>query len=192
MQRSLLAFINLVAMLVGLSFLAQAIAQQSWRRGGNGSVILLIVLCGQIWLIPQAIGLFAFHSTRLLYALWFGNWIILAVGVILFCITMRGRSRDLFDAAQMDGLGAFGIFRHVLWPTVKREVIALAILILMATWVEFANAWPAVSAFGPGQLTAPATGSEMGGVVAVSLAATLPAIAIFLYVRRGPDTSVFR
>ena len=191
MQSSLLAFINLVAMLIGLSFLAQATAQQFWRRGGNGSVILLIVLCGQIWLIPQAISLFAFHSTRLLYALWFGNWIILAAGVILFCGTLRGRSRDLFDAAQMDGLGSLGIYRHLIWPMTKLPLIALAILLLMATWIEFASAWSMTSALRLDQLTVPANGSATGAIVALSVVATLPALVIFLIARRDAATSGF-
>jgi ABC-type glycerol-3-phosphate transport system permease component len=184
MQSSLLALINFAAMLLVCSFLAQALAQQHWRRGNSASAIVLILLCGQVWLLPQAISLFAMHSSRLLYFLWFGNWIALAAGVILFNLMLRGSSRDLFDAARVDGAGSFALYRHVVWPTMSKPLVALAILLIMATWVEFAGAWSGFAAFRLDQLTIPNTNQGMAIMIAASLLATFPIIAIYFFARQ--------
>ena len=179
MNQSLLASINLVFMLLLCSFLAQAIAQTQWRRAGAAAAIFWIILCGQVWLIPQAINVFGFHSTELLYALWFGNWLVSAVAVIIFTLTFRGTSPHLLDAARMDGSGFFGIYRHVVWPSAKPALGALAIILFMATWMEFLR--PILPSPGGPFPTCdlPTSRRELATVAAASLCATLPVIAIY-------------
>ena len=179
MNNSLLAFINLLSTLLAGSFLAGAIAQAHWRRGGTASVILWIILCGQIWFIPQAISVFVFHSTQLLYALWFGNWLVTAVAVIVFTLTFRGTSPHLLDAARMDGSGFFGIYRHIVWPMAKPALCALALILFMATWMEFLGpVFPSADhAFQ--RWSVPTTNQEVAIFIAASLLATLPVIAIY-------------
>ena len=181
MSPSLLAAINFVAFLVASSFLAGTIARARWRTKGNAAVVLWIVLCGQVWLVPQAINFVAFHSLRLLYPLWFGNWIVTAAAAIIFPLVFRNRARDLFDAARLDGTGVFGIFRHVIWPTAQAALFSLGVLLLMTTWTEFAH--PLVSI--PQVVCAiPSTSQERAIMIALSLVATLPAIALFFFARR--------
>jgi ABC-type glycerol-3-phosphate transport system permease component len=184
MQDSLLPIINLIAMLLGFSLLGHAIAQSHWRRGGTAGVILSIVVCGQIWMIPQAVGCFGFHSTRLLYSMWFGNWIVLAFGVMLFSVILRGSSRDLLDAARMDGSGFFGVYRHVGWPTLKPALAALAILLFMTTWAEFARPLALGQALHSHELALPLTSQGITMLIAASLLLTLPVIAIYFFARR--------
>ena len=192
MNQSLLASINLVSVLLICSFLAQAIAQTQWRRVGTASALFWIILCGQAWLIPQAINVFAFHSTELLYALWFGNWLVSAVAVIIFTLTFRGTSPHLLDAARMDGSGFFGIYRHVVWPSAKPALGALAIILFMATWMEFLR--PLLpSQDGPfPSCQLPTARQELAIVVAASFLATLPVIAIYFARRCFSDKAAAR
>lgn len=180
MQFSLLAFINLAAMLLGCSFLGHAIAQAGWRRNGTASVVLLIILCGQIWLLPQAISFLGFYSSRLLYPLWFGNWLILAFSAVVFTVVFRGTSRAGLDAARLDGMGILGIYRHVTWPRIRPVLGALAILLVMATWAEFARPLLPDSFPDESQITIPRTPQEIALTIAASFHATLPVIAIYL------------
>ncbi|MEO5855425.1 MAG: hypothetical protein ABIR21_05145 [Chthoniobacterales bacterium] len=184
MNHTLFASINLVAMLLFSSFLAGAIAQANWRRAGAGAVIFWIILAGQAWLIPQAVSVFFFESTELLYVLWFGNWIASAVAVIIFALTFRGTSSHLLDAARMDGSGFFGIFRNVVWPTAKPALGALTIILFMATWMEFLRPVFPVSGnsilpVGFPAWSVPMTNPEIALLLATSFLATLPIIAIY-------------
>jgi ABC-type glycerol-3-phosphate transport system permease component len=189
MSPSLLATINLIALLFLSCFLADAMARAQWRQSGNGGVAFLIILCGQAWLIPQAISFFGFHSARLLYPLWFGNWIVTAAGAIVLPLTFRRQSSDLFNSAQLDGAGALAIFQHVIWPTAKLALLALGFLLVMATWTEFAQ--PLFAALGSSPVpafadcTVPTAPRDLAILIGASLVATLPAIVLYLFVKRA-------
>ncbi len=174
MHHSLLATLNLFALLLPLAALAGVIAQKQWRGNGNAAAVFLIVLCGQIWLIPQAISFFVLHSAELLYPLWFGNWLASAVAIIVFTLTFRGTSSHLLDAARMDG---GGIYRHVVWPTARPALGALAVILFMATWMEFLRPLlPTREGVAPAWTV---TVNDLTLVGAASFLATLPLVAIF-------------
>ena len=187
MTSSLLALINFIAMLLVLSGLAQAIARNHWQGRGLARVFAWIILAGQVWLIPQAISLFGFHSTRFLYPLWFGNWLGAAVSVILFSLLFRPYSRDLVDAARLDGLGGSGLFRHVVWPMARPAFALLAIILVMATWSEFVR--PFLPTRGSGLIgmeewPMPAEPQAIAMIVGSSILVTLPVIGLFCFARR--------
>jgi len=189
MNSSLLAGLNLAGFMLVASFLAHAIALEQWRRRRTASVPVLILLGGQVWLIPQAISFFALHSTRLLAALWLGNWIAGAVAVALFPLALRGRSRDLADAARLDGAGSIATYRHVTWPMMKPALLVLALILIMATWAEFAR--PLLRGAGRSVLSGTleqwqlsGASSEIAIVLAISFLATLPVLALSYFARR--------
>jgi ABC-type glycerol-3-phosphate transport system permease component len=87
----------------------------------------------------------------------------------------------LDDSARLDGLGAFGIWRHIVFPFVRRDLLLIAILTVMATLLP---AWSFV--------TLPDTGNSIVlyqramsptqrilSMTAGSLIGVLPLIAIF-------------
>ena len=189
MSPSLLAAINFVAFLVASSFLAGTIARARWRTKGNAAVVLWIVLCGQVWLVPQAINFVAFHSLRLLYPLWFGNWIVTAAAAIIFPLVFRNRARDLFDAARLDGTGVFGIFRHVIWPTAQAALFSLGVLLLMTTWTEFAHPLFAATGKVPmtafADCTAPTAPRDLAILLGASVFAALPITLLYLFARKA-------
>lgn len=189
MNSSLLAAINFVLFLFVSLFLAGAIARTQWRASGNAAVVFLILLCGQVWLVPQAISFFAFHSTRLLYPLWFGNWIACAAAVVFFSFAVRGSSRDLLDAARLDGAGFLAIQGKVIWPIVRAALLALAVILLMATWTEFAQ--PLFVATGRiptaafAECAVPTAPRDVVILLAASLVSTVPVIALYYFATRS-------
>ncbi len=189
MSPILLAVINFILFLSLSFFLADAIAQARWRAKGNAAVVLLIVLCGQVWLIPQAVNFFLFHHDRLLYPLWFGNWIASAVAVVFFSLALRYSSRDLLDAARLDGAGVLAIHGKVIWPVVRPALLALAVILLMATWAEFAHPLFAATGSVPtpafGDCTVPTAPRELALLLGVSVAATVPVIALYFFASRS-------
>ncbi len=189
MNSSLLAAINFVVFLVLSFFLAGAIARAHWRASGNAAVVFLILLCGQVWLVSQAISFFAFHSTRLLYPLWFGNWIASAVAVVFFSLAVRGSSRDLLDAARLDGAGFLAIQGKVIWPIVRTALLALGVILLMATWTEFAHPLFAATGNVPtsafADCTVPTALRDLAILLAASLVAAVPVIALHYFTPRS-------
>ena len=189
MDASLFATANLVALLLVIFFLAQAVARARWQRTGAGAAIFLFVCAGQVWLIPQAINFFALHATRLLYPLWFGNWIVTAAAAVVLPLTFRDQTRDLFDAAQLDGAGALGIFRHVVWPTAKPALLALGVLSVMATWSEFAQPLFAATGSVPApafaDCTVPTAPRDLALLLGASVVATLPVIGLYIFGRKA-------
>jgi multiple sugar transport system permease protein len=139
MTNSLIAVaINLVGMLLIYSLMANAITRFYWHGRGTMGVLGIIIVAGLFWMAPAF-----FTSLRDLdsvpYPLWFGNWLVSGFSVVILCQSVRWIPRELEDSARLDGCGWFGVFQHVVFPIVRRELGLLAILTVMATSPVF---WP--------------------------------------------------
>ena len=169
MTSTILASVNLICALLAYSLLAYAIMRLRWHDRGISLVLMLIIICGQIWLIPQAISTFGFGADTTLYSLWFANWIVSAFTNVLLWQSLREVPRDLEDAARLDGCGPFGVYWHVVLPLVRPHLLLIAILLVIASAILLA-APPLL------KVTTPFL---IGG----SLAMTLPLMGIFFLAR---------
>jgi ABC-type glycerol-3-phosphate transport system permease component len=180
--------VNLLGMLVIYSLLSHALARLAWHRRGTVIAIVLIAAAQVFWMAP-VLGIVAprlgEHAGA--YALWFGNWLVCG-----FSLVVLGRSAAqipiaLIDAARIDGLSGFAIWRQAVLPFVRRDLFILAAFTLMATLVAF---W--------GCLTLPEAGnsivlfqrfvspsSRLAFMAALSILGAIPLIAIFLVEGRG-------
>jgi multiple sugar transport system permease protein len=164
MNAVILASINLLVVLLCACLLAQACARLHWRQS-FGFVAVALLLWGAAWLIPQAISAFYFNDARPLFRLWFANWLVAAFAAVLLARMMARLPRAFEDAARMDGLGAFGTFRHVVFPYAKSIVVVIAVFTFMGTWMEFLR--PVLGETGSdgsllGREVDPRTGGEWG------------------------------
>jgi multiple sugar transport system permease protein len=178
---TILASVNLFCALCSYSLLAYSLAHLRWRDRGIFFVLLAIIICGQVWLIPQAISISTLRSSAVLYPIWFGDWLVSGFAIVLLCQVLRDIPRDLADAARLDGCGALRMYWHIVLPLVRPALVLLAILTVMATWTEFAAPF--------GQMTrqfelAQPTVINVRPLIAGSLVMTLPLIAIFFLARR--------
>jgi ABC-type glycerol-3-phosphate transport system permease component len=155
-------------------------AHLRWRNRGIFAVLLAIVICGQIWLVPQAIALFWFHWNIALYSFWLVNWIVSALSVVMFWNALTNASRDRADAARMDGCGAWGIFWHVVMPLVRQTLLIAATLIILPMLIGLAAAFAGLSSFH----AVDAGEIDVRLLFAGSLIVSAPLIAIFFYARR--------
>ncbi len=129
---------NLAGVLVIYAVLAQALARFAWRGRGVLGVIALIVIAQLIWIVPALLIVVPRDPEGASsYALWFGNWIVSGFGVVLFSQRAKNIPRSLEDSARSDGMGAFGAWRHVVFPFVRRELGLLALFTVMATLLPF-------------------------------------------------------
>jgi len=129
---------NLVVMLAIYSVMTHLLARLAWKGRGVLAVILTIVAAQLFWIAPA----FMIAGARdpdhaASYALWFGNWLVCGFAVALLWRTVLRIPRHLEDCARFDGLGAFGTWRHVILPFVRRDLGLLALLTVMATLLPF-------------------------------------------------------
>jgi multiple sugar transport system permease protein len=185
MNAVILASINLLVVLLCACLLAHACARMHWRQS-FGLVAVALLLWGAAWLVPQAISAFYFNDARLLFRLWFANWLVSAFGAVLLARMMARLPRAFEDAARMDGLGAFGTFRHVVFPYAKSIIVVIAVLTVMGTWMEFLRPVLGESVregLMLGREVDPRTGGGMAMLAVFSVISTLPMIALAFFAR---------
>ncbi len=181
MAWTILATANLVCALLSYAFLAHALANLRWRDRGILVVLLAIVVCGQTWLVPQAIASFWFSWQDALYPIWLINWLVSAFSIVLFWDALSHTSRDSADSARLDGCGTWGIFWHIVLPLVRRALLLIATLTAIATLIGFAAIFSGLTA---SLQVAGASGIDIRLLIGGSLIMSVPLIAIFFYARR--------
>jgi ABC-type glycerol-3-phosphate transport system permease component len=179
--------VNLLGTAVIYSLLSHALARVAWHGRGTVIVIVLIAAAQLFWIAP-AVGIveprLGEHAGA--YALWFGNWLVCGFSLVVLGRSVVQIPVALADAARIDGLGGFALWRQAVVPFVRRDLVILAAFTLMATLVPF---W--------GCLTLPEAGnslvlfqrvvspsSRLAFMAALSILGAILLIAIFLVERR--------
>jgi ABC-type glycerol-3-phosphate transport system permease component len=179
--------INLAGMSVIYGVLSAPMARLASTGRGVLSVIGLTFLAQLFWIVPSLLVIIPHDPDGAsIYGLWFGNWIVTGFALVLFRQGAARIPRALHDSARMDGLGAFGSWRQVVFPFVSRELGLLCLFTAMATLL---GVW--------GFITAPNAGNSivlfqrflspsgrLAMMVAFSIVGILPLIAIFFLANR--------
>jgi ABC-type glycerol-3-phosphate transport system permease component len=178
---------NLAGMLIIYAAMSHAIARFTWRRRGLFLVIALIVIAQLFWIAP-ALGFVEAHGGDRAgaYALWFGNWLVSGFSLVLFLKSAALIPVALSDSARMDGLGALGTWRHAVLPFVRRDLIILALLTVMATLLPF---WGVINQPRAGDVItlferSSTFGEHLVAMIAASLAGVIPLVVIFLAAKK--------
>ncbi|MBW4607527.1 MAG: carbohydrate ABC transporter permease [Hassallia sp. WJT32-NPBG1] len=98
--------------------------------------------------------------------------------------------KELEEAAQLDGLTPFGIFRYIVLPLAKPALAAQAVFVFMGSWNNFLL--PVVILFDPEMFTLPLGLNTFKGqyisywnyIMAASMVFTLPALSIYAFFNR--------
>ena len=182
---------NLAVMLVIYSFMALLLTRLAWRGRGVPGVIVIIIVAQLFWIAPaMLIVIPPDPAGASSYALWFGNWLVTGFAAVLLQHAASRIPRQLEDSARLDGLGAIGIWRHVVFPFGRRELALLALFTVMATllpfwgFITFPDAGNSIVLFQrflspQGRLALMAAGSLIGA---------LPLIAILMFARGRPSS----
>jgi multiple sugar transport system permease protein len=178
---------NLAGTLLISALLSHAIAEFTWRRRGLFLVIALIVIAQLFWIAP-ALGIVEAQGGNCVgsYVLWFGNWLVSGFGLALFLKSAARIPAALGDAARMDGLGGLGLWRHAVLPFVRRDLIILALLTLMATLLPFwgvinqPQASNVITIFERGSSFA----EHLVAMISASLVGVIPLVVIFLAAKK--------
>ncbi|MBW4559394.1 MAG: carbohydrate ABC transporter permease [Trichormus sp. ATA11-4-KO1] len=98
--------------------------------------------------------------------------------------------RELEEAAQLDGLSTWGIFRRIVLPLAKPALAAQAVFVFMSSWNNFLL--PVVILFDPEMFTLPLGLNSFKGqyisywnyIMAASMVFTFPALGIYAFFNR--------
>ena len=152
-------------------------------------ILAVLAVPGQVTLIPTFLILKQFG--------WLNSYqgmIVPAMVNATFIFMMRqfflNFPPELEEAAQLDGLGSWGIFRHIVLPLAKPALAAQAIFVFMGSWNNFMM--PVVILFDPQMFTLPLGLNSFKGqyisywnyIMAASMIFTLPALAIYAFFNR--------
>lgn len=103
---------------------------------------------------------------------------------------MRSIPDDYLDAGRSDGLGEFGLFRHIVLPMSKPAIAAVAILSFLYNWDQLF--WPLVLIGSDANKTVPLgivdLSTQFGPIYDLTMAAStmtiVPVLLVFLALRR--------
>ena len=132
-----LAGINFVCAILAFALMAYAIARARWRNRGVLFVFFAIFISAQIWLVSESVYALWAATHVPLYWLWSADWIVTAFAIVILWCRLKDLGRDQFNAAQMDGVGLFGVYWHVVLPLVSRTFGLFAVLTLLTLAVSF-------------------------------------------------------
>ena len=114
------------------------------------------------------------------------------IGVFLMMQFFKGISKDIEEAARLDGVGWFQIFLYLMLPLARPAIMTLSILTFLYAWNDYL--WPLVSTQGKEQFTITlglasiqgnfAQSEGLGRVMASGVIASLPVVIVFLIFQR--------
>ena len=179
---------NLAGMSVIYLALSHALARVAWREGGIFGAIALLLVAQLFWIAPALLIVGdrnGGHAAS--YALWFGNWLVSAFSLVLLSRTTASIPVALKDAARLDGLSGLTGWRHTVFPFVRRDLVLIAVLTIMATLLPF---WGFINLPEPSNVITiferiSGMGERIGAMVAGSLVGALPLIAIFFAAKKA-------
>jgi len=185
---------NCGGMLVIYAVMAHSLAKLAWRGRSVFCVVAIIVLAQLFWILPALLIVAPRDAdSASSYALWFGNWLVSGFGVVLLYERAKRIPRSLKDSARMDGLGAFGTWRQVVFPFVRRDLGLTAFFTLIATLLPF---WGLINQPDTAnvivlyqRVSSPA--ERIGTMIACSLVGAFIVIALFLVAKRRSSTLGF-
>jgi multiple sugar transport system permease protein len=110
--------------------------------------------------------------------------------VLLFYWSFRRLPPELFEAARLEGMKPFAVWRSVAMPLVKPVTIAIGLLAFIATWGNFLD--PLIYLFDPDLYTLPLGLRSLTALdrtnhpvlLAGAVVATLPVVAAFVVAQR--------
>lgn len=167
------------------------------RLGGriSGTFIMAMLIAQMIPGISLSIGLYSlFHSWGLL-GTWWGLIIADTAQAIPFVVIvlrafMVSLPGELFDAAAIDGAGAFTTFTRVTLPLSIPAIITVGLFSFIGAWGDFVNALTLNSGSGPQPLTlglykfTTLYTTDIGAIFAAATLAAIPTTILLMIGQR--------
>lgn len=152
-------------------------------------VLAIMMVPGQIFLLPQYMTMKFFGWLDTLYAIWVPN-IISAYGVFMMRQFFLTVPNELLEAAIIDGANHTRIFYQIALPLAKPGVLVYALQVVIASWNDLL--WPLVVNTSIEKLTLPVGMAYLRGqyvvdtpaLMAASVMAVIPILLLYVIFQR--------
>ena len=159
------------------------------RRAVGTALVLLMIPASALW-VPRFVLFAQLGATDSLAPLIAPSLLgTTPFAVLLFHFSYRRIPRDLLDAARLEGLGPWAIWRQVAAPLARPTTYAVGMLVFVAHWGNFVDALlylasPEVYTLPLGISTLGSLAPTLGSVLfAGTMVATVPALLAFAAVQ---------
>ena len=139
-ERFLLPFALAILIALSTTFISSVVAvvlaRAHWRnRGWTGAIVWSVILSvGQISAIPAFFLIYWLRVPLSYSAFWCTGFLLSAAGTWLAFQRLENLTRDFNDAAELDGCGFWGVYRHMMLPQMRAVLFLLALIAFVATW----------------------------------------------------------
>ncbi|MDG1431884.1 MAG: sugar ABC transporter permease [Paracoccaceae bacterium] len=118
-----------------------AIGMIGWLWLYNGAFGVLSGTAQQLGLIGKAFEFLAYKRSAFYSAVVADVWVGTPMVTLFFLAAMQGVSRDLYEAAWVDGAGRWYRFRRITIPQIMPVIVSMALLSAIFTFNSFEIIW---------------------------------------------------
>ena len=118
-----------------------AIGVIGWKWLYNGYFGLISGLLQEFGLVEDRIALLATKTSAFYSAIVTDVWVGTPMVTLFFLAAMQGVSRDLYEAAWVDGAGRWYRFRRITIPQIMPVIVSMALLSAIWTFNSFEIIW---------------------------------------------------
>lgn len=172
------------------SLAAYGFARFKSKLSGLFYMILLatMMLPSQVTLIPQYLLYSKMRMIDTYIPLILPSWLgASAFNILLFIQFFRTMPKELDEAAMLDGANSLQIFSKILLPSLKSVILAVLVMALVGNWNDFFTPLIYLNdskkftvAIGVQFFKGSQGNVQIGQMMAISLVALLPILAIFI------------
>ncbi len=189
----LIAAVSTLGVLFLSSLAAFAFAKLHFKHSGFwfGAIFGTMLIPSQILLIPMYVLFAKIHWVDTFLPLIVPQIMINGYGVFLIKQFMAGIPDSYIEAAKLDGLGYFGIYRRIMLPLCKPPLVTLGVFTFVGNWNNFIGALIYIDS--EEKFTLPLIinsfrteySVEWGLLMAASAISVLPMIIIYLFAQKS-------
>ena len=118
-----------------------AIGVIGWKWLYNGYFGLISGLLQNFGIVDERIALLATKTSAFYSAIVTDVWVGTPIVTLFFLAAMQGVSRDLYEAAWVDGAGRWYRFRRITIPQIMPVIVSMALLSAIWTFNSFEIIW---------------------------------------------------
>ena len=118
-----------------------AIGVIGWKWLYNGYFGLISGLLQEFGLVQDKVALLATKTSAFYSAIVTDVWVGTPMVTLFFLAAMQGVSRDLYEAAWVDGAGRWYRFRRITIPQIMPVIVSMALLSAIWTFNSFEIIW---------------------------------------------------
>ncbi len=118
-----------------------AIGVVGWKWMYNGYFGLVSGLLQEFGIVDERVALLASKTSSFYSAIVTDVWVGTPMVTLFFLAAMQGVSRDLYEAAWVDGAGRWYRFRRITIPQIMPVIVSMALLSAIWTFNSFEIIW---------------------------------------------------